>query len=581
MDERENIVLPARPRDKAQVCFNHKQIYEAPVGTPLEEFIEAVGLHEPVPIVAALVNDKLRELTYPVNNDVEVTPISIKTGDGMRIYQRSLAFVLVVAARELFPEARVITDHSLTMSGFYCEVQGRLPLTMEEVAALKQRMWEIVEEDEPISKRKVPLAEAIDIFRQQGYQDKVRLLAYRGKDYLTVYMLRGVWDYFYGYMVPSTGYLRTFDLHFYPPGFVLRFPRRARPTTLPTFVEAPKLSAVFKEYSEWMKVMGVGDVGGLNQAIECGRIREVILVAEALHERRIAQITEQIAQRPQVRLVLVSGPSSSGKTIFLKRLSVQLLTSGLRPVIIGMDDYFVDREKTPLDETGEYDFEALGALDLELFRKHILALMNGSEVMLPRFNFLTGKREAGSTIALKEDHIILVEGIHGLNPALISDLPRGCMYRIYVSALTQLTIDHHNRIPTTDTRLLRRIVRDAASRGYSAHDTINRWESVRRGEERNIFPHQENADIMFNSALVYELAVLKPFAEPLLRQIEPGSMEYIETKRLLAFLQWLLPCSPEIVPDNSILREFIGGSILQNLMPDDSVLRATRFRLSS
>jgi uridine kinase len=573
MDEQESLVVPTRPRDKVQVRFNHSQVYEAPVGTPLEAFIKAIGLHEPVPVVAALVNDRLRELTYTINSDVEATPISIKAGDGMRIYQRSLSFVLVVAARELFPDARVTIDHSLTMNGFYCEVQGRPPLTAEEVDALGRRMREIVEEDAPISKQKVPLAEAINIFRQQGYEDKVRLLAYRKKDYLTVYTLRGAWDYFYGYMVPSTGYLHTFDLRYYPPGFVLRFPRRMHPTTLHSFIDSPKLSAIFKEYNEWMKVMSVEDVGGLNQAIEGDRVREVILVAEALHERRIAKVAEEIARRPQVRLVLVAGPSCSGKTTFLKRLSVQLLTSGLRPVIIGLDDYFVDREKTPLDESGSYDFEALGALDLGLFKEHILALVNGQGVTLPHYNFLTGKREVGPTIALQEEHIILIEGIHGLNPALVSDLPLERIYRVYASALTQLSIDHHNRIPTTDLRLLRRIVRDATTRGYSAHDTINRWESVRRGEVRNIFPYQENADVMFNSALVYELAVLKPFAEPLLRQVEPGSLEYIEAKRLLAFLQWFLPCSSDLVPDNSILREFIGDSILQDLMPDDSVLR--------
>jgi uridine kinase len=571
-DKQKSAVVPARPRNKVQVRFNHDRVYEAPVGTPLEVFIEAVGLHQPTPVVAALVNGKLRELTYPVENDVEVTPISVKTGDGMRIYQRSLSFLLVVAARELFPEARMIIDHSLTMRGFYCEVRGRPPLSSPEVAALRQRMWEIVEEDAPISKYKVPLAEAIDVFRQKEYEDKVRLLAYRKKDYLTLYMLRGEKDYFYGYMVPSTGYLRVFDLCCYPPGFVLRFPRRGNPTALPPFNDSPKLSAIFKEYSEWMKVMGVEDVGGLNRAIEDDRVREVILVAEALHERRIAQVAEEIARRPQVRLVLVAGPSSSGKTTFLKRLSVQLLASGLRPVIIGLDDYFVDREKSPRDETGEYDFEMLEALDLELFKAQTLALMSGQEVTLPRFNFITGKREPGSTIALKDDHLILIEGIHGLNPALVAGLPLERIYRVYVSALTQLSIDHHNRIPTTDTRLLRRIVRDAATRGYAARDTINRWESVRRGEERYIFPHQENADAMFNSALAYELAVLKPFAEPLLRQIEPGSMEYIEANRLLAFLQWFLSCSPELVPDNSILREFIGGSILRDLLPDDSVL---------
>jgi uridine kinase len=312
-------------------------------------------------------------------------------------------------------------------------------------------------------------------------------------------------------------------------------------------------------------VLEVEDVGGLNKAIDTGRIREVILVAEALHEQRIAHIAQQIAARQgQIRLVLIAGPSSSGTTTFAKRLAIQLLTHGVRPLPVGLDDFFVDRELTPLDKNGEYDFEALGAVDLPLFNEVLLKLMDGQEVIPPRYNFHTGKRESGEPLSIGPDHVILIEGIHGLTPALVPSIPAECVYRVYVSALTQLNIDRHNRVPTTDTRLLRRIVRDASYRSYTAQTTINRWESVRRGEERNIFPYQENADAMFNSALVYELAVLKPFAEPLLRQVEPGSLEYVEVKRLLAFLDWFLPCGPDLIPDNSILREFIGGSILRD-----------------
>ncbi len=563
----------AQPRDTAQVWLDDGRVLEGPIGTPLEQFILAAGSDPQAPTVAALIDNELRELSYRVECDIEVAPITMGDSDGFRIYRRSLAFLLVTAAHELFPEAGIYVDHSLTFGGYFCQVQGRQPFSSEELAQVESRMWQIVEADEPIRKERVPLSDAIALFEGRGDDDKVRLLNHRRKDYLTLYELRGFRDYFHGYMVPSTGYLSVFALQAYGPGFILRFPRSDPPMYLQPFADYPKLVTIFREYGEWMTLMGILDVGCLNEAISGERVREVVLVSEALHEQRVARIAEEIAARQTnakaanngpVRLVLIAGPSSSGKTTFAKRLSIQLLANGLRPFPMEMDNYFVDRDKTPRDEKGEYDFESLGALDVPLFNEHLLRLLDGQEVTLPHYNFKTGLREVGQTVRLRPDHIILVEGIHGLNPNLVPDIPSELTYRVYVSALTQLNIDKHNRVPTTDTRLLRRIVRDAVYRGYSAKQTIDRWGSVRRGEKQWIFPYQEHADVMFNSALVYELAVLKPLAEPLLLQVKPGTRAYVECKRLLAFLEWFEPLAPDLVPDNSILREFVGGSILRD-----------------
>jgi uridine kinase len=556
-------VHPGRPRELVQVRFPDGRIFEAPGGTPLEAFVAAVARPGEPAVVAALVEGRLAELTRRIDHDVAVEPISVAHSDGMRIYQRSLSFLLTVAAHDLFPQAMVVVDHSLTLNGFYCRVEGRPALSAEELARLEGHMRALVEADLPIVKQRVSLAEAREIFQRQNYLDKVRLLDFRQKGYLTIYELRGLYDYFYGHMVPSTGYLRLFALQPYPPGFILRFPRRWQPDALPPFRDSPRLGAVFQEYGEWMRFLEIEDLAGLNRAIDAGRIREVILVSEALHAQRIADIAREIAQRREpIRLVLISGPSSAGKTTFAKRLGVQLLANGMRPLPVSLDDYFVPRAETPLDEEGEPDYEALEAIDLGLFNEQLLALLEGREVQLPHYDFVAGNREAGPRMQMVAGQVLLIEGLHGLNPQLVPRIPSGCIYRVYVSALTQLNLDRHNRIPTTDTRLLRRIVRDAQSRGYSAAETISRWEKVRRAEERNIFLYQENADTMFNSALAYELAVLHPLAEPLLRQIEPGTLEWVEARRLLAFLEWIRPCPPDLIPDNSILREFIGGSIL-------------------
>jgi uridine kinase len=562
------IVQPAQPRETAQIHLPDGRIYEAPVGTPLEAFFKAIDFDLPGPIVAAHINCELRELTYSIVTDSDVVPITAADSDGMRIYRRSLSFLMVTVVEHFFPEARILIDYALNFGGLYCEVKGRPSFTPGELKRIEVRMRELVDADIPIGKERVPLDEALAYFQTQSHADKIKLLKTRKKDYLTLYTLGEAKDYYHGYMVPSTGYLKRFALRPYGPGFVLQYPRREMPHVIQEPVEYPKLVEVFNEYGEWMEVMGIPDVGALNEASEAGRMREVILVSEALHEQHIARIASDIAeQQPHVRLVLIAGPSSSGKTTFSKRLSIQLMANGIYPAALGLDDFLVDREDTPLDDEGNYDFESLYSLDLSLFNDVLLRLMDGQEVTLPRYNFVAGRRETGHTMRISRDHVIIVEGIHGMNPELVRDIPPSLIYRVYLSALTQLNIDQHNRVPTTDTRLLRRIVRDATYRGYSASETLKRWESVRRGEKRWIFPYQEHADVMFNSALVYELAVLKPFAEPLLLQAKPHTPEHIEAKRLLSFLEWFVPVAPDLIPDNSILREFIGGSILEDYIP--------------
>jgi uridine kinase len=568
MENEKTLVRITEPRETAQIRLPDDRTFEAPRGTLLEHYFKAALSDGPVPFIAALVNGELRELTYPMWTDAEVKPLFLSDSDGVRIYRRALSFLLATAVRELFPQAQIFVDHSLPFGGFFCEVLGRHSFDAEELARIGARMREIVAEDVPIKVERAPLDEAIEMFRARDELEKVQLLARRRKDYLKLYNLRGSRDYFHGYMVPSTGYLRYFALHPWPPGFVLQYPRRHRPTELLPVRDYPHLTAIFREYGEWLRLLGVEAVGGLNEATASGRIREIILVSEALHEQRIARIANLIARwRGEIRLVFVAGPSSAGKTTFSKRLSIHLLAQGIRPFSLEMDNYFVDRDKTPRDENGEYDFEALEAFDVELFNRHLLALMYGEKVQLPRFNFKTGKRERGETVQLGPDHIIIAEGIHGLNPRLAAQVPQERIFRVFASALTQLNIDRHNRVPTTDTRLIRRVVRDAIYRGYTAEETLDRWESVRRGEKRHIFPYQEHADVMFNSALVYELAALRELAEPLLLQVKHSSPRRAEVKRLLALLQWFEPCDTVLIPDNSILREFIGDSILRDYTP--------------
>jgi len=567
----ENPVRLAQARDTAQVLLPDGRILEAPVGTPLRAFIDAAYPAPRFPIVAALVDGSLEELSWPITRDVTVQPLDLTTHDGIRIYQRSLTFLFVVAVYELFPEASVVIDYAIALGGFFCQIRGRPLFSEEELRAIEKRMREIVALDEPIVKKRMTVSEAIEVFTAQGYHDKVRLLAHRDEPDISVYVLRGVHDYYYGYMMASTGHMQLFNLELVNDGIILRLPQRHQPDMLPPTRSYPKLSAVFREYGQWLNILHMDYISSLNEAVLNGGIRQAILVAEALQEKDISDIADAIAGRgksegsARTRVVFIAGPSSSGKTTFAKRLSIQLIVNGLRPFTIGTDDYFLNRSVTPRDADGNYDFEALEAINLPLFNEHLHSLLAGKTVRPPIYDFKTGLSMPGKEMRLPEDAILIVEGIHGLNPRLISSVPEEQVYRIYISALTQLNIDRHNRVPTTDTRLLRRLVRDARSRGYPAQGTIDRWDSVRRGEERNIFPYQENADVMFNSALAYELAVIKPFAEPLLLRVSRQSLAWVEARRLLSFLEWVKPCPPDMVPSNSILREFIGGSILADL----------------
>jgi len=560
MTEKINLVPP---RSSVEIHLPDGRVLSGPRGAKVEDFLST--LQYDAQLVAAIINGDLRELTYPIEMDSRVAPITMSMPDGARIYRRSLTFLLEMAFTDLFPEADLFVDHSVASGGYYCQLSGRNQLSESELQSLKVHMRKLVESNQPFVRKEVPLQEAIDYFRVRGYDDKVNLLKHRRKNYLTLYQLGERLGYHHGYMVPSTGYLRLFDLVHVEGGFTLRYPRRHKPDELLPMPEYPKLLGTFRQYGDWLAKLGIEHVGALNDAIENGRSDQIVLVSEAFHENHLARIANQIGdQLDRSRIILIAGPSSAGKTTTSRRLTVQLLALGISPFPLELDNYFLDRDQTPLGEDGKPDFESIEALSLPLLAEHLSHLINGEEVQLPRYNFKTGKGEVGEVIRLKNGQPIILEGIHGMDPRLIPASISGEAFRIYVSALTQLNLDRHNRVSTTDTRLVRRIVRDARERGYGAAQTIDRWESVRRGEKRHIFPFQENADVMFNSALAYELAALKPFAEPLLRQVPHGTPEYIEAKRLLAFLEWFLPLDIKLVPQTSIVREFLGDSILKN-----------------
>ncbi len=547
-------------RPEVEIHLPDGRVLSGMRGSRVGDFLKAVEY--PVPIVAADVDGELRELTYLVEMEAQVRPITMADSDGALIYRRSLNFLLEMAFADLFPAAQLRIDHSISFGGYYCQVGGRDPLSQAELTSLKAHMQKLIDADLPFNRKEIPLQQAIDYFRSIGYEDKVSLLKYRRKGYLTLYSLGERMDYHHGYMVPSTGYLRWFDLVRANGGFTLRYPRRESPTALEPITPYPQLLAAFRLYGDWLEHLGIDNVGALNDAIEGGRLHEVVLVSEAQHELNVADIARSIAaRRPQI--VLIAGPTSSGKTTFSRRLTIQLLTLGVSPYALELDNYFVARDETPLGPDGKPDFEALDALNLPLLADHLGQLLAGKTVRLQRYDFESGSPEPGDYVQLRQGQPIIMEGIHGLDPRLLPSDMGGQAYKIYVSALTQLNLDRHNRVSTTDTRLLRRIVRDSRERGYSARETISRWESVRRGEKAYVFPYQENADVMFNSALVFELSALKPFVEPLLRQVQYGVPEYIEAKRLLAFLEWFLPIDASLIPGNSIVREFLGGSILR------------------
>ncbi|WP_265444919.1 nucleoside kinase [Acetivibrio straminisolvens] len=537
---------------------SEREVYE---GISLQELSEKCKKEYKSTIVAAKVNNDIKELSYRLYDSCRVEFIDLTYEDGMRIYKRSLSFILIKAVNDLFPDRKVVICHSIS-KGIYCEVKGDKPLTVEEVDMIKNRMIELVNLKIPFIKKIMSLDEAREVFRKIGRMDRFRFIEHRKKPYVTLYECDGFEDYFYGYMVPHTGYLDRFDLKYYHPGLILMSPEKTNPDKIPEYKEQKKLFSIFSEYKKWGKILGVEDVGALNDIVKEGKINELIRVAEALHEKKIAQIADMIAfNEHKKKVVLIAGPSSSGKTTFAHRLSIQLRVNGLRPVTISLDDYFVNRELTPKDENGEYDFEALEAIDIKLFNQHLAELTAGKEVDVPIFNFPNGCRESFCRkLKIDEDQIIIIEGIHGLNEKLTASIAKESKFKIYVSALTSMNIDEHNRIPTTDTRIIRRIVRDFQFRGCSAANTINRWPSVRRGEERNIFPFQEEADVMFNSALMFELGVLKTYAEPLLMEIDSSEPEYSEARRLIEFLSNFLSIDTKEIPANSIIREFIGGS---------------------
>ncbi len=511
-------------------------------------------------ITLAIVDNKLRELTYEINNGCNVKFLDTTNMDGQRVYNRTIAFIFIMACKEVFNNSKVVIEHSLS-GGLYCDVHLDRDLKEEDVEKIRTKMKEIIKNDYKIEKIITNKEDAISMFESYSMEEKARLLEYKEYDDVKIYKCNGNIDHFYGYMLPSTGYIKIFDLKLYKNGVILLGTSSKDKTKAAEFVPQPKLANIYREAEEWSNLIGVDKVLTLNKIIEDNQYGEIIRIVEALHEKKLSQIADTIKEKGK-RVILIAAPSSSGKTSFAHRLSIHLKVNNLKPVSISLDDYFVNREDTPLDEFGNYDFESIYAIDLDRFNSDLEKLVNGEEISLPKFNFKSGKREkSGKKLKIDKDQIIILEGIHGLNPILTSSIKDEDKFKIYISALTQINLDDHNRIPTTDLRIIRRMVRDYNFRGYSAEKTINQWESVRRGEKKNIFPYQEEADIIFNSACVYEIAVLKKYAKPLLEDIPRDNSAYIEANRLLKLLQYFVELNDiSDIPPTSIIREFIGGS---------------------
>lgn len=546
-------------------CKNNNQRYDVPIGSSLWEVYNQLNLQLPYPVVSAKVNNRSEGLNFRLYNNKDIEFLDLRQSSGMRTYVRSLCFVLYKAVKELYPQGTLRVEHPVS-KGYFCNLFIGRPLTLEDATAIKQRMKELIAANLPIQRVECHTTEAIEIFKSQGLNDKVKLLETSDSLYTYYNIMGDTVDFYYGNLLPSTGFIQLWDIVKYYDGLLLRVPNKEQPDRLEEVVKQEKMLDVFKEHLHWNQIMGLNNVGDFNLLSQQGHATDLINVNEALQERKIARIAEEIASRSGadgqgVKLVLISGPSSSGKTTFSKRLSVQLMTCGLRPYPISLDNYFVNREDTPLDANGNYDYESLYALDLQLFNQQLQALLQGEEVELPVFNFTTGRKEYhGERLRIDEHTILILEGIHALNPELTPEIPDERKFKVYVSALTTISLDNHNWIPTTDNRLLRRIIRDYKYRNYSAQQTINRWPSVRAGEDKWIFPYQENADVMFNSAMLYELAVLRSHAEPILSSVPRNCPEYAEAYRLLKFIRYFTPIQDKEIPPTSLLREFLGGS---------------------
>ena len=548
-------------RETVQIrCKNNGKILTVPIGSTLEEIYEQFGIEMTYGPVSAKVNNKVEGMHYRVYNRKDVEFLDLTTSSGLRTYTRTLFFVLCKAVSELYPGGQVIIDIPVS-NGYFCDLQIGREVSAFDVDSIKKRMKEIIDAKMPVKRKERTTEEAIKLFRERGAESKVKLMESLGRLYTIFYEIDGYYDYFYGTLLTNTSKLHLFDLVKYYDGMLLRIPSISAPGQLGELVRQDKMFEIFKEHHRWQDILNLRTIGDLNEAVAKGMTASLINVSEALQENKIVRIAQQIAEKKTVKMVLIAGPSSSGKTTTCKRLSIQLLANGLRPIGISLDDYFVDRENTPKDEKGDYDFESLYALNIPMLNEQLNALLAGKEVELPKYNFQTGKSEkSGRMLQLKGNEVLVVEGIHALNPELTAQVPEEQKYRVYASALTTLLIDDHNYIPTTDNRLLRRIVRDFKYRGVNAQETIRRWPSVRAGENKWIFPYQENADAMFNSAMLFELAAIKQQAEPLLEQVPENSNEYSEAYRLLKFLKYINPIPYQQVPSTSLLREFLGGS---------------------